>query len=275
MESSSLHHSGHTSHTAGHTATRHSASASSALRRWHISDHSLARGQQSCDARGIDNPCPRDLCRVNDPCLEHVAVNAILCVETHLDGSVWLHKLAAHHRSLLTRVLYNRCQRRLQRSLDDLHPDPLVHVLCLLSHLVQLRGAVQQGLASARYNALLDRSPCGVECVHNPILLLVYLNFGCSSHLDHSHASRELGEAFLQLLTLVVRLSRVDTSSDELAPFIDECLVASAIEDNGVIFGNLDALACAELFGSDILDLHPNLLGDHSAAREDGEVLHG
>lgn len=45
---------------------------------------------------------------------------------------------------------------------------------------------------------LLDGCPSSVEGVHDTVLLLVHLHLRRTTHLDHSHTTRQLGQALLK-----------------------------------------------------------------------------
>ena len=56
----------------------------------------------------------------------------------------------------------------------------------------------------------------------------------------------------------------------------DVFLLAGAVDDRGVVLGDLDALGFAEHVDGHVLELDAEVFGDHRAARQDGDVFqHG
>ena len=86
---------------------------------------------------------------------------------------------------------------------------------------------------------------------------------------------RPTGQA-LQLLAVVVRSRLLDLRPDLLdAPF-DVRLLAGAVDDGRIVLVDDRALAAPEVLQGDVLELEPELLGDHAAAGENRDGLeHG
>ena len=78
----------------------------------------------------------------------------------------------------------------------------------------------EQRHAAARDDALLDRRARRVERVLDAGLLLLHLGLGVGADLDHRDAARELREALLELLLVVVarRRSRSACGSPRRGP---------------------------------------------------------
>ncbi len=107
-------------------------------------------------------------------------------------------------------------------------------------------------------------------------LLLLHLDLGRGTDLDHGNATGELGQPLLQLLAVVVRGGLLDLSADLVAAALDLSVGAGAVDDGGLILADLYALGRAELVEGGLLERQPNLFGDHGTAGEDGDVLqHG
>mmetsp|Transcript_7465 Transcript_7465/g.19388 ORF Transcript_7465/g.19388 Transcript_7465/m.19388 type:complete len:351 (-) Transcript_7465:8-1060(-) len=180
-------------------------------------------------------------------------------------------ELAHHDGALDTGVGRDRLDRDLERVLDDLHADLLVEVL---SHqVVESPGGVQQRHAAARHDALLHGGAGRVERVGDAVLLLAHLRVGGAAHLDHRDAARELGQALLQLLLLVLRGGQVDAGADLAAAVGDVGLCARAVEENGVVLADCDALCRAERGEVKRLQLEADVLRHHLATREHRDVL--
>src|SRR5439155_679386 len=116
------------------------------------------------------------------------------------------------------RVLDDLADRLLERPLDDLGTHLLVALD--LQPVDGLAGA-QQGHAAARYDTLLHRRAGRVERVLHPRLLLLDRRLGGGTDFDHRHAARQLRQALLQLLAVVVRSRLLDLRPDLLDPPLD------------------------------------------------------
>src|SRR5262249_39813157 len=127
--------------------------------------------------------------------------------------------------------------------------------------------------ATAWNDAFLDGCTRGVQSIVNAILLLFHLDLGGAANLDHGHPTRELGETFLQLLAVIVGSSVLDLLLDLSNSSFDILLLAGAVDDRGVIFGDGHPLGTPEHIHGDVLKLDAEILGDHLAASEHGDVL--
>jgi len=106
--------------------------------------------------------------------------------------------------------------------------------------------------------------------------LFLHLHLGRRADFDQRHAAGQLGDALLQFLTIVVAGGFVDLLADILdAPF-DLLGVAGAIDDRGFFFPHFDALGLTQIVQTGFLELQADLVGDHGAAGQDGDVFqHG
>ena len=77
---------------------------------------------------------------------------------------------------------------------------------------------VQQGHAAAGHDALLDGRLRGLHGVLDAVLLLLELDLGGRADLDHGDAARELGQALLELLAVVVGVRLLDLGLDLVDP---------------------------------------------------------
>mmetsp|Transcript_41831 Transcript_41831/g.73608 ORF Transcript_41831/g.73608 Transcript_41831/m.73608 type:complete len:475 (+) Transcript_41831:632-2056(+) len=151
----------------------------------------------------------------------------------------------------------------------------LVEVGRLVGESLEALGSVQQRRATARDDSLLHGRTRRVEGVGHAVLLLVHLHLRGAADLKHGHAARQLGQALLQLLLLVLRGGGGDRLAQQLAPLLDRFLSARTIEHDGVILRDGDALAGAQHAEISGLQLEAHILRDDSSAREDGHVLQG
>ena len=97
-----------------------------------------------------------------------------------------------------------------------------------------------------------------------------------AADLDHGDAAGELGQTLLQLLAVVVGGRVLDLRLDLLDARLDVGLLAGAVDDGRVVLVDGHLLGAAEHVERDVLELDAEVLGDHLAAGEDGDVLeHG
>src|SRR5207302_8130045 len=102
--------------------------------------------------------------------------------------------------------------RRGQRLAHDLDAGLLVVVLG--AQPLEVLGRTQQGDAAAGNDAFFHGRTGRMHRVINAIPALPHLDFGRAPDADHRDAARELGQALLQLLTVVVRGGFLDLRLD-------------------------------------------------------------
>src|SRR4029078_13515825 len=98
-------------------------------------------------------------------------------------------------------------------------------------------------------------------------------SFSRRSRSDPRDAAGELREPLLQFLAIEVRVGRLDLGLDLLDPALDRLGIAGAVDDRGRVLVHDDLARAAELRELRVLQLEPELLGDHLGAREDRDVL--
>ena len=84
---------------------------------------------------------------------------------------------------------------------------------------------------------------------------------------------RQLGEALLQLLAVVVGVGVLDLGLDLVDAALDVVLGAGTLDDGGLVLGDDDLLGPAEQVERDVLELEADLFADDLATGEDGHVL--
>ena len=92
-------------------------------------------------------------------------------------------------------------------------------------------------------------------------------------HLDHRDAPGQLGQALLQLLAIIVGGGVLDLCLDLADPALDPLLVARAVDDRGLLFGDDHPLGAAEHVDGDVLELDPEVLADQLTAGQNRDVL--
>src|SRR5262249_16725281 len=94
--------------------------------------------------------------------------------------------------------------------------------------------------------------------------------------VDDGHTAGELGQAFLELLAVVVGGGFVDLALDLGNTSRDGVGRAFAFHDGGVFLVHGEALGAAEVGELDVFQLDAEVFGDAAATGEDGDVFeHG
>src|SRR5438034_1116498 len=115
-----------------------------------------------------------------------------------------------------------------------------------------------------------------MHCVINAILALLHLDFRRAADADHRDAAGELGQTFLELLTVVVRGGFLDLRLDLLNAGFDVGLLAGAVDDGGVLLVDHHLLGAAEHGERDVLELDAEIFRDRLTAGQHRDVLqHG
>ncbi len=104
-----------------------------------------------------------------------------------------------------------------------------------------------QSNAAARYHALFNGCARGVQCVFDAGFLLFHFDFGSGTDLNHGDTAGKLGDALLQLLAVVVAGGFFDLRLDLLDAAFDRFLVAGAINQGAVLFGDLNFFRGAQI----------------------------
>src|SRR5690606_2789370 len=227
-------------------------------------------GEHQAGNRGrILQGSARHLGRVQDAHLDHVAVltGSGVVAEVVLAFA----DLGDDHVGGFARVHDDLAQRLFDRTAQDADADVLVFVGALQG-LESLEGADQRD-ATARHDAFLDGRTRGVQGVFDTRLLFLHFDFGRSADLDHRNTAGELRLALLQLLLVVVAGGLFDLGLDLLAAGLDGFARACAIDDRGVVLGDLHLLGVTEVLQRGLLERETDFLGDHGAAGEDGHVF--
>ena len=91
--------------------------------------------------------------------------------------------------------------------------------------------------------------------------------------MDDGDAAGEFGETFLEFLFVVVRGRGLDLSLDLLDAGSDLIFGAGALDDDGLVLGDLDLGGAAELIDRGSVQFQTEVGGDDGAAGEDGDIL--
>ena len=115
-----------------------------------------------------------------------------------------------------------------------------------------------------------------MQSVFNTGLLFLHFDFGGSTDADQSDTAGELGDTFLELLTVVLGGSGFDLDADVLHAGSDLLSITSAVDDRGVFLADLNLLRGTKLLERGLVELQAEVRGDHLTAGQDGDVFkHG
>src|SRR6516164_3423855 len=237
-----------------------------------LGHHDLGREQQARHRSGVLQRKTGYLGRVQDALIEHVPELARGGVPA--ESALAFLDAVEHHRGVLAGVVDDLAQRLLDRAGEDADADRLVLVRGL--ELLESALHADQCHAASGNHALFDRGTRGVQRVLDAGLLLLHLDLGGSSHLDHRDTAGELRDAFLQLLLVVIGGGLLGLLADRLDARLDVGGLAGAVDDRGVLLLDHDLLRLAEVVHGRLLERQADLIGDDRAAGENGDVLqHG
>merc|ERR1711884_43646 len=178
---------------------------------------------------------PDNLGGVNDTGGDHVDHLLIGGVETLVDVSALL-DVVDNHGGVQTSIVGNRVQRPGERVLDNIHS--LLLVLILGCDGINSWQTSDQSNSASGNNAFLHSGSGGVESIGHTILLLVDLNLGRSSDLEHGHTAGQPRHPLLQLLLLVLAVGVLDLVPDHVDPLADVGLAASTLQQHAVVLGD-------------------------------------
>src|SRR5690606_28357326 len=143
------------------------------------------------------------------------------------------------HAGFIAGIADDGAQRGFDGAQDQLDAGVLVGVVALdLGH--GGLGADQRD-AAARDDAFLDGRTRGVQGVFDAGLLFLHFDFGGRADADDRNTARQLGDALLQLFTVVVGRGFLDLGADLLDARFDVGGLAGAVDDGGVFLGHFDA----------------------------------
>ena len=109
--------------------------------------------------------------------------------------------------------------------------------------------------------------------VVDAVLALLDLDLGRAADADDGNAARQLRQALLQFLLVVIRGRLLDLRAQLRAAGRDVRLLAGAVDDRRVLLVDAHLLGPAEHVERDVFELDAEILADHLAAGQDGKVL--
>src|SRR6185437_14733561 len=105
------------------------------------------------------------------------------------------------------------------------------------------------------------------------VLLLLDLDLSRAADADDRDAAGELRQPLLQLLLVIVGGRVLDLRLDLSDPRLDLLFLAAAVDDGGVFFLDSHPLGPAKHLQRDVLELDAEILSDHRARGQDGDIL--
>ena len=237
----------------------HAAAAAAA---WHrrllfrdVTDQRAGGQNHGGDGTGILHGAAGDLDRVDDASLQHVDI----VVGQHIvaGGQLGLVQvqhphLLDHHAAFQTGIASDHAHGLFQRAAQNAHARARI---AFQGDLVQGRHGIDQRHTTARDDALFHSRTGGAQGVLDAVLLFLQLGLGGSTHADDRHAAGQLGQAFLQLLTVVVAGAGLDLGANLVDAILDRLAGARAADDGGVVLGAHDLVAAAQVFQLDAVQL--------------------
>ena len=89
-------------------------------------------------------------------------------------------------------------------------------------------------------DAFLYGCSCGVQRIFHTKLSFLHLCLGCSANTDNGYTACQLSQTLLQLLSVKIRGGFLDLLANLGYPCGNGILVAHAVNDDGVLFLNLN-----------------------------------
>ena len=94
-----------------------------------------------------------------------------------------------------------------------------------------------------------------MQCILNPSLLFLQLSFAGRADVDLSHAASQFGEAFLELLTVVVGVGSFDFPTDLIDATLNVCRLADTFDNRAGISIDDDLLGSPKLGDADLFKI--------------------
>ena len=115
-----------------------------------------------------------------------------------------------------------------------------------------------------------------MQSVVHASFLFFHLGFGSGSDAQYCYTAGKLGQAFLQLLFVIVRSGLFHLSFDLFYAAIDGFLLSGTFADGGIFFFHDDLLGTAEIAHGSAIQLASHIFGDQGSTGEDRDVFeHG
>src|ERR1019366_2340468 len=257
----------HAAHAA-HATTRHSRGPTVLLRPF--GDHRFRGDQQAGDRGRVLQGATHDLGRVDDALAHHVDVVARLGVVAEV-VLVLLQDLADHDRAVFAGIDRDLTRRVGQRFANDI--DAVLLVLVANLDTLERLDRAEQGDATSRQDAFLDRGAGRMHRIIDAIFAFLHLDLGGTAHADHRNPAGELRQPLLQLLFVVIGRRLLDLPLDLGDASLYVGLLAGAADDRSVLLFDHYLLGAAEHVQSNLVEFDAEILADRLSAGEDRNVF--
>ena len=184
-----------------------------------------------------------DLCRIDDAGLDQVAVLVLVGVETIV---LSLHPADPidDHRTILARVFGDASQRIVEHFADNHRAQ--CFVAFQIEFIQSLLGANQSD-ATACYDPFLKGCLGRRFGVFQQRFAFLHFGLGRSAAVDLRHAASQFRQAFLQLLAIVIAVSRLHLPADLVSAALDSRLIARTSDDDRIVRRHFDFLDLAKI----------------------------
>jgi len=115
-------------------------------------------------------------------------------------------------------------------------------------------------------DTFLDSCLRSCKSIFHTELCFLHLCFSSSTYADNCNAASEFRKSLLKFLSVEIGLCLFDLALDLGNSVSDLFLVAETVNDDGVLFLNLNGFCTAKLLHCSILEVKTKLIGDHSTA---------
>lgn len=159
------------------------------------------------------------------------------------------------NRTLKSRVGSNLANGLFKSLENDLHAGLLVGILGAVKQSLDCGDSVEQCDAAACNGTLFNSCLGCCESILDAELLLFHLGLGSCADLDDRYAACKLCKALLKLLSVIVGSGVLDLGADLVYSGLDSVLVACAVNNDGVLLGDLDLACAAEIGNLGVLEL--------------------
>ena len=113
----------------------------------------------------------------------------------------------------------------------------------------------------------------GVQCIFHTEFCFFHLCLCCSAYADHGYAAGQFCKSLLQFLFVKIRSGIFHLSLDLGNPCLNVFFVACAVYDHRIFFLHFDRFGTAEIFQGSFFQIQTQLIGNHLATGQDGNVL--
>src|SRR6185369_10681766 len=145
-------------------------------------------------------------------------------------------------RAFLARVISEGAKRLFDGAANNRHADFFV---AFELELIERFLRTDQSDAATRDDAFFHRGASSVQRIFDASLLLFHLRLSRRADINDGDTTGELGQAFLELLAIVIGSGLFDLTADLANPALDVGVLAFTLNNRGVLLVNRDPLGAA------------------------------